>query len=749
MKVIRYLLITIVALILLAVAAIAIAMLVIDPNTYKPQIEQAVEKQTNLDLILDGDISWSFIPIGLELNNVEAKLDGERFIALKRLVAEIDFWSLITMSPQVNNFVLDGLDAHLSVNKDGQANWNRVLREKDVQQAAADAVDGEPSASEKPLADEEPSANEKPSEPLNFNISNVQISNAQVHYTDATTDQAITLEDFALNASDITLGSEFPLDVSFRVETAEPQMSANGSITARLTANQALDAFNASGLNASFDIKGDAFSGKTVTAKISGSLAANLANETANLKDLKLSLANLSASSNLAVEGFGDNSKLEGNIDISEFSLKKLLDNLGQPAIETSDGDVLTALAFSTKIGGAAGKPELNDLTLKLDDTTFKGSGSYNLANSALVFRLNGDELNADRYLPPQSDTPAPESSNETAQAADPNAQLLPLDTLRTLLLDVDLGLGKLIVSNLKIDDIKASTVAKNGLLQIDQFSGKLYYGSFNAKASIDARSDNPKWSINTDVTDVQTLPLLTDLADVDMLSGGANLKINVKTTGNTIAALRNKADGKVTFNLAEGEFRRMNLTRMACQGIALVNQESLGNAEWGATTPFNDLRGTIDINGNTLNNTELLASLAGMRLEGQGTVDMQQTLLDYKLGLRIVGEIHRDPACRVTDIVKDVVIPVECRGNFSDDPAGLCSFDGSRFRDALQDIAKNAAKVKVEKELDRAKSKAEDSFKDKLQEKLGGKADANKEGGESKKEDGDKLKDALKGLFK
>jgi AsmA protein len=723
MKALRYLLITIVALILLAMAAIAIAMLVIDPNTYKPQIEQAVEKQTNLDIILDGDISWSFIPIGLELNNVEAKLDGERFIALERLVAEIDFWSLLAMSPQVNNFVLDGLDAHLSVNKKGEANWTRIIPEKDAQQVASSEPAPDATASE--------TASESSSEPLNFNVSNVEIANARVHYTDDATGQEITLEDFTLGASDITLGSEFPLDISFRVETTEPQMSVEGSIAARLLANQALDAFSASGLDASFDIKGDAFAGKTVTAKISGSLAANLANETANVKDISFSFANLSANTNLTVEGFGDKPKLAGNIAINEFSLKKLLENLGQPAIETSDGNVLTALAFSTNIGGAAGKPELTNLALKLDDTTFDGSGSYNLASSALVFRLTGDALNADRYLPPPSDTPATESSTGsnsgtgTASAqAGPDSQLLPLDTLRTLLLDIDLGLNELTVSNLQINEIKASALAKNGVLEIDAFSGKLYYGSFNTTANIDARSNTPKWSINTNVADVQTLPLLNDLAEVDMLSGGANLKINAKSTGNTMAALRGNADGKITFNLAEGEFRRMNLTRLACQGIALVNQETLGTTDWGTSTPFNDMRGTLDINGNTLNNTELLASLAGMQLEGQGNVDMQQTLVDYELGLRIVGEIHRDPACRVTDIVRNVVIPLECRGNLSDDPAGLCSFDGSRFRDSLQDIAKNAAKAK-----------AEDKIKEKLQEKLGEAA-------------GDKVKDALKGFF-
>lgn len=73
-------------------------------------------------------------------------------------------------------------------------------------------------------------------------------------------------------------------------------------------------------------------------------------------------------------------------------------------------------------------------------------------------------------------------------------------------------------------------------------------------------------------------------------------------------------------------------------------------------------MRGTLDINGNTLNNTDLVAALAGMRLEGNGTVDMAQSQLDYEVGLRIVGEIHRDEACRVTEYVENAVIPVECR---------------------------------------------------------------------------------------
>ena len=713
MKAVRYALIAIVALIILAVVAVAIAVAVINPNDYKPQIEQAVEDQTNLDLILDGDIGWSFIPLGLELNNVAANLDGERFVALDQLVAKINFWSLLAMSPRVDTFVLNGLDARLEVDKNGTGNWTRIMPEGagDTSQASADDI-----------KDDEP-ATDGDSKPLDFNVENIEISNAQVHYDDRSTGQTITLEDFNVKASDIAPGSDFPLDISFRVQTAQPQLTIDSSISARLATSKAFDEFSVSGLKALFNMSGEPFGGKSVSAELAGSAKANLSNETATLSGFSASLANLTLTTDLSVQGFGDKAAIKGKIRVDEFSLKKLLSNLGQPSIETTDPDVLSALAFATDIGGPAGKVELTGLTLKLDDTSFTGSGSYTLANGAVVFNLTGDKLNLDSYLPPATEgTSVTSNEAETPAASGPEGDLLPLDTLRSLLLDIDFGLGQLIASNLTITDIKASTTAKNGVLKVDEFSGKLYDGSFAANVTLDARSNNPKWAIKSDVANIHTLPLLTDLAEVDMLSGAANLDLNITTTGNRISALRNNADGQIRFNLAKGEIRQINLTRMACEGIAIVNQDALTTTDWGTTTPFNDMHGTLNINGNTLDNTDLIASLAGMQLEGKGTVNLEKTTMDYQAGLRIVGEIHRDEACRVTDTVQNVVIPVECKGNFSEDPAGLCSFDGSRFRDTLKDIATNAAKAKAKKEVEKAKTKAKEKVTEKLEEKLGDK---------------------------
>ncbi len=727
MKAVRYIVFTLIGLVALAIAAVAIAVAVIDPNTYKPQIENAVESSTNLDLILAGDIGWSFIPLGLELNDVEARLEDERLVRLDQLIAKLNFWSLVTMSPQVHTFSLIGLEANLSVDENGTGNWTRIMPEGDAapEETTADSAEASAKESAKESAEERA--------PLNFNVEQIEISDARLHYEDKGTGQSVTLEGVSVTAREITLGSSFPLELAFRFATNQPQFEIDGSISAQLTANEALNDFSVADLDATFDMAGEPFGGQSVRASLEGSLAANLENEIATLSDFTASLADLTLNTDLTVSGFGEKPQITGSLGVDSFSLKALLSALGQPAIETEDPDVMKAVAFSTSIGGEPGTVALTDLRFTLDDTTFTGGAAYTLANSGIKLDLNGDAINADRYLPPASEETADSEPEETAPVEE--SDLLPLETLRSLVLDIRLGLGELIISNLTIQEINSVITARDGLLQVEDFSGKLYEGGFASTVTLDARTDNPTWTIGSKVDSVKTLPLLTDLAEVEMLAGAANLNVDVKTTGNRISVLRSNASGQIDFNLAKGEFTQMNLTRMACQGIAMVNQEELSKSDWGASTPFNDMKGTLRIDGNTLNNTNLVAALSGMRLEGDGTVDLAASELDYEIGLRIVGEIARDEACRVTEYVENVVIPVECRGNFAEDPAGLCSFDGSRFRDTLTTIARNAAKAKARKEVDAAKAKAEEKVSEKLQEKLG-------------EQGGDQVKDALKGLF-
>ncbi|MDX1587885.1 MAG: AsmA family protein [Oleiphilaceae bacterium] len=726
MKVVRYALYALLGLIILLAAAVVVAVVVIDPNDYKSHIEEAVAENTNLELELAGELSWSLFPLGIEVNTVRTRLEGEHLASVEQLLARVDLFSLIRLSPSVHTFVLDGLDAHLVMDEEGQGNWERIMPE----------TAGEEPATEEAATEPEPvQVGDADSSPLTFNISEVRIGDARVRFQDLKSGQDVTLEDFTLTASDIALGQDFPLALTFAVALKDPAFDLAGDIAMSINASQDLQQFTISDLESRYEMSGEPFGDKTVIAGLNGGLSANLADETASIRDLEATLENLRVTTSLEVQGFSNSPDLNGRFDLHEFSLRELLSRLGMPEIESEDMDTLKAISVGSDIRSDQGTVRLSDLKLRLDDTRFNGQFGYGLENGAIDLDLQGDTLNLDRYLPPTPEegeevATSEESPGEPTEGAGGDAELLPLETLRTLIFNARLGLDSLLASNLSISNIEVKANGRDGQLALEHARGELYEGRFNVGATLDARSDNPRWNIKQELKGVQTLPLLSDLAEIELLSGNVNMNADVSTRGNTMNRLIGESSGKANFDIQEGAFEGFNMTQMACRGIAMAHGESLASNDWPKRTPFNDMSGRILIDKGVLNNESLTAELAGLRLEGDGTVNAATLDLAYRLGLRVVGEVHRDNACRVNERIQQVVIPVRCDGNLKDDPAGLCRFDSSRFTDVLKQMGKaeidrkrqelkqkSQEKLDAEKEkLDQERKKREEEARKKLE---------------------------------
>ena len=76
-KLVKWILRTTIALVLLVVIAAFVLPLVIDPNDYKDTIQNKVKDQIGREIHLDGQIEWKVFPwLALTLNDV--KLDNEK-----------------------------------------------------------------------------------------------------------------------------------------------------------------------------------------------------------------------------------------------------------------------------------------------------------------------------------------------------------------------------------------------------------------------------------------------------------------------------------------------------------------------------------------------------------------------------------------------------------------------------------------------------------------------------------------------
>lgn len=129
MRALRIIGIVIGCIVVLAIAAVIVAWLTINPNDYKGRIEAAVRSSTGRDLSLSGNIRLAIFPsLALELGpaslgNPPGFSTSQPFASLQRVSLRVRVLPLLHHQLDVGRVEIDGLDLRLLKNAHGQGNW--------------------------------------------------------------------------------------------------------------------------------------------------------------------------------------------------------------------------------------------------------------------------------------------------------------------------------------------------------------------------------------------------------------------------------------------------------------------------------------------------------------------------------------------------------------------------------------------------------------------------------------------------
>ena len=131
-KLIRLLLLGIVAGIAFLVAIVAIFLAVFDANAYKDDLAELVREQTGRDLEFIGDVSLTVYPaLGMKLGAMRfsnpPSFGGQPMVKVEAASISVDLASLITMTPEIDKLVLRDLDIFLVRNEAGVTNWDDLV----------------------------------------------------------------------------------------------------------------------------------------------------------------------------------------------------------------------------------------------------------------------------------------------------------------------------------------------------------------------------------------------------------------------------------------------------------------------------------------------------------------------------------------------------------------------------------------------------------------------------------------------
>lgn len=393
--------------------------------------------------------------------------------------------------------------------------------------------------------------------------------------------------------------------------------------------------------------------------------------------------------------------EFSGQLLINIPQLRDLITNLGVELPEMQDPTTLSRLELATRFAGSEHKVILPQLDLTFDSTQFKGQAGVDLDSMALFMRLAGDELDADRYLPPPSDKKAG-AAVEDSHSED--NELLPIELLRELNLDLGFTLQQLQITGLKVQNIDLAVVAKDGLIQLERANLDLYQGQFRNRASVDVRNEPAKLNVSTRLTDMNLRPLLDDMELESIpLRGKVSLSGDFTTTGTRLSEWLAGSNGKGNLRMADGAVTGVNLSREVCVAAASLEGRT-SQQNWSPDTEFTHLLADIDLVDGELNNRDLRIAIKGFEVSGLGHYHLVNEDFLYNLGIRFTADVDQQ-ACRISNNLALVRWPVECQGSLAGEtPTIRCRADTRAVTDLVGGLLRDAAK----READQARAELE-----------------------------------------
>ena len=686
------------SLVILVVVALAALPFIIDPNDYRGEIVAAVEENTGRTLTIDGELGLSVFPwIGIDIGKLSlgnAQGFGDQpFAAIDNASVKIKLMPLLAKEVVADTITLNGLQLNLAKNKKGETNW-------------ADLA-GEPKADDIKDEDSPEGVGLK-----GLAIGGFEINNATINWQDDSTGQSYQVHNFQLNSGAISPGEPVDLSLALDLKSSEPQMTARLTLDGTIEVDDAITKLTVLPLKVTVDASGDAFPNGALEAELSTDITVNLKQLAVALDNLSVKSGDLDLSGKLALLNLEKQIQLDGNLKLAKLNLRNWLASQGMALPDMANDKALSAFDANVTMKSDGTNTNITNLTIGLDSSSITGSGK--LAGNHIGFDLTIDQINVDDYLPKQQADATPASSDtassgKPAPAAD-NTPLFPVETLRPLDINGKLKIGKLIANKLTAEDVENQIIAKNGVITSTQKIGRFYQGSFAGKSVLNVAGNTPKLAVNANLQNLKAGPLLKDLTEKDVMDGTGRFKMDINTSGNTVADIKKALGGTLSFRFEDGAVKGVNLAKILRETKAKFEGKSLPASNEPEQTDFSELSGSANITRGVLNNQDLSAKSPFLRVRGAGTVDLVKEMLNYTVQATVVSSSKGQGGESLKDL-EGLNIPVKLTGPYA---APKYSVDWGK-------VLLSSQKAKVDEKVEEKKQELKEKLQDKLGDKLKG----------------------------
>ena len=429
-----------------------------------------------------------------------------------------------------------------------------------------------------------------------------------------------------------------------------------------------------------WQVKADYLPPAGVKLAFQSAIEADWLQETLQMEQLQASgPANMHMEGRLQGNNLLSQPSLDAQLTAFRFDLRALLTALGRQVPPTTD---LHALSNAEMVASLHIDEEaliVRDMVLDLD-TTSHLSGNFRL-NTGMFFKkeepiirfdLHGDTIDLDRYLPPDLTTPE-QSERLTLMVTAPEIFLpfVPASLLRGIDLQGEIRFEQLHIAHSKANNVSLTIQNKEQQLQLQPYRLTWYGGEINTQARWDIRTEEPLFSVDKTITNIQVAPLLQQMyatkPNRTAWTGSADINTHLNSKGAQPDALLKNLQGTLTLAIRDGSIQGMNVVDQIRTAYLSLKKHQPPTTKRDHTdiTPFSKLTATGTITDGILNNTDLLAISPTLKVTGKGWLDLTRAWLDYRMEADVETAL-REISTRDAADLRGMTVPIHLQGDLN-----------------------------------------------------------------------------------
>lgn len=670
-----FLIYSVVAIVILVVAAGAILLVNPPADVVRDQLVAQVRKKTGRELSIDGRARLTLFPsLGVALDGVRLSapptMPGAPLLTAESLELQVSLLPLLLREVRVDRLVLNRPVIDLRVDGSGRRSWDFAaasdLRSDGLvrlAQAGGRGHDGQPLPKE--LVDFAKNAKGAPKGggPLaglnDISLGDLQIAGGTVRYADQRSgvgyelqalDCRITLKDLGGPLSivgqflqdgervalDLTV-EQFqnvienrPTKIALRVGSRPLTATYEGSLAAGAGAQaEGKVSVRSSSLDALSRLAKLPIAGLDPLGAVALQGQVKLAGTKLALTDASVALGEAAVDGQLAVDFGTGRPSVSGNLKFATLDLDRIA------AVKPQIGPWPAA----TPASGMA-------------ETMPSRAGRFALPPGSRLGPATSIEDLIDRDKEGGAQQPGPRVKGFTKRKFEGwSSEPLNLAGLRLVDFAGRLEFGKLVAGGHTVEQIQSTVKLKDGMLRVDLGRARLYNGTAKGVVSIDAREPVTTVGVNLGGDSFAILPLLGSIAGVDLLDGSGRALIAVSAKGGSERELIGALAGKAEIHVGNGALVGWDINQLL-GGLSKGRIPTL-DRDSNARTAFNTLAGTFQITNGVARTQDLrLDSPTGIAT-GSGVIN----IVDRNMNLVVKPQIAKG----------GIEVPVRIAGSFDD----------------------------------------------------------------------------------